>query len=103
MSYLLLLAMQGIDMPLRWYLYLPRLLVSLARYRSKKLPALSYWLVLLPLDVYVKRAGSRILLQYATLAKGDTVAQGGHILQPGGRQRCRPDSRDAAQPRRNPD
>ena len=27
---------------------------------------------LLPADVYVKRAGSRVLLQYATLAKGDT-------------------------------
>ena len=28
---------------------------------------------LLPMDVYVKRAASRILMQYATLAKGDTT------------------------------
>ena len=26
---------------------------------------------LLPLDLYVKRAGSRVLLQYAALAKGE--------------------------------
>jgi chemosensory pili system protein ChpA (sensor histidine kinase/response regulator) len=31
----------------------------------------SHRLGLLPVDVYVKRAASRVLLQYATLAKGE--------------------------------
>ena len=60
---------------------LAKLSLSLASTQTAKQPAV-FWKIcaayfeavglgLLPLDIHVKRAGSRILLQYASLAKGD--------------------------------
>ncbi len=61
---------------------LSQLCLSLAAGQSARQPRV-FWkisagyfeavsLALLPLDIYVKRAGSRVLLQYASLAKGET-------------------------------
>jgi chemosensory pili system protein ChpA (sensor histidine kinase/response regulator) len=60
---------------------LARVTLSLAASQTARQPKI-FWKIaaayfeaislgLLPLDIYVKRAGSRILLQYATLAKGE--------------------------------